>query len=81
MKIYSRQSETATNDEKPKEAIDEEREEEVEASEESTKVEKKVVDNIVDLTPDLLQFELREIKIILLKLTFSCSLPYRLPPQ
>ena len=54
MKIYSRQSEAATNDVKPKEATDKEREEEVEASEESTKVEKKVEDNIVNLTRVLL---------------------------
>ena len=47
-------SETAIDDEKPKEATNEEREEEVEASEESTKVEKNVVDEIVDLTRVLL---------------------------
>ena len=47
-------SETAIDDEKPKEATNEEREEEVVASEESTKVEKNVEENIVDLTRNLL---------------------------
>ena len=58
MKIYSRQSEAATNDVKPKEATEEEREEEIEASEKSTKVEKNVENSIVDLTRDYFQFEL-----------------------
>ena len=51
--LFQIKSETAIDDEKPKEAKDEEREEEIEASEESTKVEKNVEDN-VDLTRDLL---------------------------
>ena len=52
--LFQIKSEAAIDDEKPKEAKDEEREEEIEAYEESTKVEKKVVDNIVDLTRVLL---------------------------
>ena len=50
--LFQIKSEAAIDDEKPKEAKDEEREEEIEAYEESTKVEKNVEDKIVDLTRD-----------------------------